>query len=253
MKLPLVVVALCAVFIANPANAAEKIQLKTEKDKLSYTKGVNLGNSFKRQSVDVDQKIFLQGVQDSVSGAEPLLTIKEMVAIEEKFQREGAAKKVEEQRKLAEKNKKEGEAFLAENAKKEGVKVLPSGLQYKVITEGKGKKPATTDKVLVNYKGTMVDGTVFDDSDKHPEHPMLMPVSHKELIAGWTEAILLMNEGSKWQIFIPSGLGFKERGLPPLIGPNSALIFDVELISIAKADEAGKTGKTEKTEEKKKN
>ncbi len=246
MKLPLVV-ALCAVFVASQANAAEKIQLTTEKDKLSYTKGVNMGNNFKRQSVEVDQKIFLRGVEDAMSGAETLLTTKEMVGIEENFQRERAAKKAEERKKLADKNKKEGEAFLAENAKKEGVKILPSGLQYKVITEGTGKKPTATDKVRVTYLITQVDGTVLDDSDKRTEHPPLMPVGgdKKYIPSCWTEALLLMKEGSKWKLFCPSKLSFGEQGFG-LIGPNLFTIYDVELHSIEKAEKAEKTEKGKK-------
>jgi len=243
------VVALCAVFVACQANAAEKIQLKTEKDKLSYTKGVNLGNSFKRQSVDVDEKIFLRGVEDAMSGAETLLTTKEMVEIEENFQRARAAKKEEERKKLAEKNKKAGEAFLAVNAKKEGVKTLPSGLQYKVIAEGKGKRPKAEDKVKVNFRMSQIDGTVIEDTDKRPEHPVVMPVGgdKRYVPLGWTEALQLMNEGSKWQIFCPSQLAFGEHGMGPL-GPNEVVIFDVELVSIEKAE---KSEKTEKKENKK--
>lgn len=253
MKLQFMVVALCAVFMASQANAAEKVQPKTDKDKLSYTKGWYLGNSFKKQGVEVDQKFFLQGIQDALSGSDTLMTVKEMVTFEENFQRERAAKREEEKKKLSEKNKKEGEAFLAENAKKKGVKVLPSGLQYKVITEGKGIKPAAADKVLVEYKGTLIDGTVFDDSSTHKERPVLMPVSHKDLIAGWTEAMQLMNEGSKWQIVIPASIGVKDQGLPPMIGPNAVLIFDVELISVVKADGTGKAEKADKTGNGKKN
>jgi FKBP-type peptidyl-prolyl cis-trans isomerase len=228
--------------MASQANAADKIQLKTEKDKLSYTKGVYLGNNLKRQALDVDQKILIRGLQDALSGGETLMTTKEMVEIEENFQRARAKKQEEENRIVAEKNKKEGAAFLAENAKKGGVKVLPSGLQYKVIAEGKGKKPKATDKVIVNYRGSLVDGTVFDNSDNHTEHPMTMPVSDKSLIPGWTEGLMLMSEGSKYQIVIPSNLGFKDVRMGT-IGPNSVLIFEVELISIAKAAEAGKAQK----------
>jgi len=228
--------------MASQANAAEKIQLKTEKDKLSYTKGVYMGNSLKRQSVDIDQKVLIRGIQDALSGAETLMTTKEMVAIEENFQRTRAKKQEEENRLIGEKNKKEGAAFLAENAKKAGIKVLPSGLQYKVIAEGTGKKPKATDKVLVNYRGSLVDGTVFDNSDSHPEHPMTMPVSDKSLIAGWTEGIMLMREGAKFQLFIPSNIGFQDKRMGT-IGPNSVLIFDVELVSIVKADASGKAQK----------
>lgn len=242
MKLPLFV-ALCAAFLASQASAAENIQLKTPKDKLSYATGFNMGKNTKKQLDEVDQKIVMKGIQDSLSGAQLLLTTKETVEAEEKFQREKAARQQEENRILAEKNKKEGEAFLAKNAKKEGVITHPSGLQYKVITTGKGKKPAATDTVTVNYRGSMIDGTMFDDSDKHPVHPMFMPVSGPSIIAGWSEALQLMNVGSKWRLFIPPSLGYKDNRVGP-VGPNSVLIFDVELLSIEKAQDA---------EEKKKN
>lgn len=245
MKLRLTVVALCIVFSASQANAAEKIQLKTEKDKLSYQKGVYWGNEFKKQSLDVDRKLFLRGFEDALSGAEPLLTTKEMVAIEEKFQREREVKRQQEKKKLAEKNKKEGEAFLAENAKKAGVKTLPSGLQYKILAVGTGKQPKATDEVIVNYRGSLIDGTVFDDSNNHREHPAVMPVSgnRNNIPPGWTEALQLMKEGSKWQIFIPSKLGFGETPFGQY-GQNLVMIFDIELISIKKS---------EKTESKKGN
>ncbi len=254
MKIHLLVIALCAIFAANHANAAEKIQLKTEKDKFSYQKGYYAGNAFMRQQVDVDQKIFLKGVEDSLSGVKTLMTTTEMVRTEQNFQKERAAKKAEEQQKLADKNKKEGEAFLAANAKKEGVKILPSGLQYKVITEGKGKRPTATDKVRVTYLMTQIDGKVLDDSDKRTEHPPLMPVSgdKRYIPLGWTEAIQLMNEGSKWQIVMPSNLGFGDQGIGPS-GPNAVLIFDVELVSIEKGEKTEKSEKTEKTEKAKKN
>jgi len=244
MRLPLVV-ALCAVFMASQANAAENIQLKTEQDKLSYTKGVNLGNSFKRQSIEVDRKIFLRGVEDSLSGAETLLTTKEMAGIEENFQKAQAAKKEEERKKLADKNKKEGEAFLAENAKKEGVKTLPSGVQYKVLNEGKGKRPRAEDKVKVNFRMSKVDGTVIEDTDKRPVHPAVMPVGGEKryIPLGWTEVLQLMNEGSHYQIVCPPNLGFGEQGMWPIIGPNEVVIFDVELVSIEKAEKAEKTPK----------
>jgi len=247
MKLQLAVVALCAMFMASQANAADKLQLKTDKDKLSYQKGVYLGNEFKKRSVEVDQKIFLRGVADAMSGAETLLTVQKMVTIEENFQRERAAKKENERKKLADKNKKEEDTFLAENAKKEGVKILPSGLQYIVIAEGKGKKPTPTDKVRVTYLITQVDGTVLDDSDKRTEHPPLMPVGgdKKFIPACWTEALQLMNEGSKWKMFCPSKLSFGEQGFG-VLGPNLLTIYDVELHSVEKAEKAEVTEKGKK-------
>ncbi len=222
--------------MASQASAEEKIQIMTKNDKISYTKGYKIGSNVKQQLNDVDQKILIQGIQDALSGAQPRLTQKEMITAEETFQKERAAKQQEQNRIIAEKNLKEGKAFLAENAKKEGVTTLPSGLQYKVITAGKGKRPRTEDEVVVNYRGTLIDGTVFDDSNNHQVHPTIMPMSgNKELIAGWTEALLLMNEGAKWRIFIPASLGYGDQRLWS-VGPNSVLIFDVELLKIRTAE-----------------
>jgi len=145
------------------------------------------------------------------------------------FQQEMAAKQAEKTKQLAEINKKEGEAFLAENKKKEGVKTLPSGLQYKILTEGSGKTPKETDTVTTHYRGTLIDGTEFDSSFKRGQ-PASFTVNG--VIKGWTEALQLMKEGSKWQLFIPSDLAYGDRGAGGQIGPHATLIFEVELISI---------------------
>jgi FKBP-type peptidyl-prolyl cis-trans isomerase len=150
-------------------------------------------------------------------------------------QQEKMAKQKEKMKEAGEKNKNEGEKFLAENKKKKGVKALPSGLQYKVITEGTGKAPAATETVTVQYKGTLIDGTEFDSSYKSG-HPATFAVNG--VIKGWTEALQLMKEGSKWQLFIPSELAYADRGTPGgPIGPNAALIFEVELVSVGKLEE----------------
>jgi FKBP-type peptidyl-prolyl cis-trans isomerase FklB len=138
-------------------------------------------------------------------------------------------KQAERTKQLAEKNKKEGEAFLAANKTKEGIKTLPSGLQYKVIKEGTGKTPTAEDTVVTNYRGTLTDGTEFDSSYKRGQ-PATFPV--KGVIPGWTEALQLMKEGSKWELFIPSNLAYGEQGAGGVIGPNAALIFEIELISV---------------------
>jgi FKBP-type peptidyl-prolyl cis-trans isomerase FklB len=219
---------------------AKKTGLKTAKDKLSYAIGLNAGMNMKRsletQSIDVDPKIVAKGISDAFLGAKPLLAEQEMKEILTAFQKdleakrqEMMAKQQEKMKELGEKNKKEGEAFLAENKKKEGVKTTASGLQYKVITEGTGKAPAATDTVTVNYKGTLIDGTEFDSSYKRGQ-PATFPVSG--VIKGWTEALQLMKEGSKWQLFIPAELAYGERGAGAQIGPNAVLIFEVELLSI---------------------
>ncbi|HBR17399.1 MAG: hypothetical protein A3G39_03665 [Deltaproteobacteria bacterium RIFCSPLOWO2_12_FULL_43_16] len=210
-------------------SAAEKTTLKSEKDKVSYSIGLSIGNNFKNQSVDVDVDVLAKGVKDAISGNKPLMTEKEVQETMMAFQNEMKTKQAEHAKVLGGKNKKEGEAFLAENKKKEGVKTTASGLQYKVIKNGNGKKPKATDTVTVHYKGTLIDGTEFDSSYKRGE-PTSFPVN--QVIAGWTEALQLMNVGSKWQLFIPANLGYGDRGAGPQIGPNAALIFEVELISL---------------------
>ena len=145
------------------------------------------------------------------------------------LQQELMVKQQARMKEVGEKNKKEGEAFLAANKAKEGVKALPSGLQYKVITEGKGKSPKATDMVTVNYRGMLLDGTEFDSSYKRGE-PLTRGAN--TWIKAWNEALLLMKEGSKWQLFVPSDLAYGERGGGALIGPNAVLTFEVELLSI---------------------
>jgi FKBP-type peptidyl-prolyl cis-trans isomerase FklB len=222
---------LCAVLVATPVVAAEKEELKTQKDKVSYVIGLDMGNSLKKNMVDVDIEILVKGIKDAFSGAKPLMTEQEMKETIMALQKDLQAKQQEQVKVLAEKNKKEGEAFLAENKKKQGVITMPSGLQYKILTDGKGKFPKATDTVTVNYKGTLIDGTEFDSSYKRGQ-PATFTVNG--VIPGWTEALQLMREGSKWQLFVPSNLAYGERGAGGSIGPNAVLIFDVELISIKK-------------------
>ena len=215
-------------FVVTQAFAASDTVLKTDKDKTSYSMGMNVGTGFKQQSIDVNADIFMKGFKDAQSGAKPLLTEEEMRSIILALQKEVVAKQTEKMQAAGAKNKKDGEAFLAENKKKEGVKTLPSGLQYKIIKEGTGKMPKATDTVTTNYRGTLVDGTEFDSSYKRGQ-PASFPVNG--VIPGWTEALQLMKTGSKWQLFVPANLAYGERGAGP-IGPNAVLVFDVELISI---------------------
>lgn len=209
--------------------SAESQELKTDKEKLSYSMGVATGMQIKRQAVDVDADMFAKGLKDAVAGGKLQMTEQQVQDTLKAFQQEMAAKQAEKTKQLAEKNKKEGEAFLAENKNKEGVKTLPSGLQYKVISTGTGKKPKDSDTISAHYRGTLIDGTEFDSSAKRGQ-PATFAV--KGVIKGWTEALQLMTEGSKWQLFVPADLAYGERGAGAQIGPNSTLIFEVELLSI---------------------
>jgi len=203
--------------------------LVTPKDKFSYALGMNLGTSLHRQSVPVDPNILLRGLKDSLAGGKTLLTEDQAKAALTEVQNEMRKKQQEQMQAAGEVNKKEGEAFLAANKSKDGIVTLPSGLQYKVLTQGTGPKPTSADTVVCNYRGTLINGTEFDSSYKRGQ-PATFPVGG--VIKGWTEALPLMPVGSKWQLFIPAELAYGERAPGPEIGPNSTLIFEVELLSI---------------------
>jgi FKBP-type peptidyl-prolyl cis-trans isomerase len=189
------------------------------KSKASYAIGLNIGKSMRMQSVDVDPNILVQGLKDGLGGAKALMTDDEVRAAMMDLQADVRAKR-----------KQQNDAFLATNKTKEGVQTLPSGLQYKVITQGTGPKPAASDTVSCNYRGTLVDGTEFDSSSKHGG-PVSFPVSG--VIKGWTEALQLMPTGSKWQLFIPADLAYGDQPPPGAnIPPGATLIFDIELVSI---------------------
>lgn len=220
--------------------AATPLALTTQKDKASYAIGMNIGRSvaakFKSDSLDVNNAIFLRGMKDALAGGKMLLTDDEAKAVLDVLQAE-MSKTQEEKRKTQEAqmaqagdvNKAKGDAFLAANKAKDGIVTLPSGLQYKIVTPGTGPKPGLTDSVVCNYRGTLIDGTEFDASAKHGG-PATFPVN--QVIKGWTEALQLMPVGSKWQLYIPSDLAYGSRGAGGDIGPNSTLIFDIELLSI---------------------
>jgi len=216
-------------------SAAAAPALTTRKDKFSYALGMNigknLGNQLKQGSVEVDWSLVGQGLKDSTAeGGKTRLTEDEAKAVLTEVQTEVGKQMQEKMKEAAAKNKAEGEAFLAANKSKEGVVTLPSGLQYKILTAGIGPKPTASDQVVCNYRGTLIDGTEFDSSYKRGK-PATFGVG--QVIKGWTEALQLMPVGSKWQLFIPSSLAYGERGGPGgAIGPNEALIFEVELLSI---------------------
>jgi FKBP-type peptidyl-prolyl cis-trans isomerase FklB len=234
MRLGLAVV-LSIALLGCEAGKQDKLELKTEKDKLSYSIGysfgMNINQTLQVQSIEADPNIIAQGVRFALIGGDTLMTEAEMNASIVAFQtrrRTNAKQQAEESKKTGEESKKTGEAFLVENKNKEGVVTLPSGLQYKILKAGTGKTPMATSKVTVHYRGTFIDGSEFDSSYKRGQ-PASFPVN--DVISGWTEALQLMKVGAKWQLFIPSGLAYGERGRPG-IPPNSVLIFEVELLEI---------------------
>ena len=224
------IAALAVLCFASLVSAEENLILKDQKDKMSYSYGVDTAAKLKSMPLNVNLDLFIMGIKDGLSGSKLLMTEKEIRETLMGLQREMTATAEGQKKALAEKNKKEGEAFLAENKKKEGVVTLPSGLQYKVLKEGTGKTPKDTDWVRVNFRGTLIDGTVFEDTHKNFGQPVAFAV--KGMFPGWAEALKLMKEGAKWQLFIPSDLAFGERGSGTLIGPNATLIIEVELISV---------------------
>ncbi len=201
--------------------------LTTRTDKFSYALGMNIGMNMKKQSVPVEPEILARGLKDSLAGSKTLLTEDEARAVLTEVQNEFRKQAQEKAQQMAETNKKEGEAFLTANKAKPDVVTLPSGLQYKILQAGSGPKPAATDTVTVNYRGTLINGTEFDSSYKRGQ-PTTFPVGG--VIKGWTEALQLMPVGSKWQLFIPADLAYGERGAGADIGPNATLTFEVELL-----------------------
>lgn len=236
MRNKLLLCAAVAIALAGCQPKVEKKELKLETDeqKVSYGIGLMEGKRFK-QDFNVDIEAFTAGMKAASSEEKPLMTEEEIKTTIQDFGQKLMAKREEEQKVLAEKNKTASEAFLAENAKKEGVKTTASGLQYKLITEGKGPKPKADDTVEVNYKGTLIDGTEFDSSYKRGQS-VTFPVNG--VIPGWTEALQLMPVGSKFELFIPSDLAYGPGGTGGVIGPNQALKFEVELLDIKKPEAA---------------
>jgi FKBP-type peptidyl-prolyl cis-trans isomerase FklB len=203
---------------------------KTDKDKFSYALGMNFGENFRKQGLEIDPAIFSKAFADAFSTGKTTMTEDDMKAVLTVAAQEIRKKQAAIQAEKGQQAQAEGEKFLADNKTKEGVVTLPSGLQYKVLTQGTGEKPGLEDTVVCNYKGTLINGTEFDASEKHGG-PATFPV--KGVIAGWTEALQLMPAGSKWQLFVPANLAYGQQG-PPDIGPNATLIFEVELVSVKK-------------------
>jgi len=236
MKMTLIlIVALGVAFLTPQVSAQETEVFKTHKDKISYVAGVEMATTLKMQGMEFNMDLFIKGLQDAFSGGKLLLSDDEIRKASSMFHAELRQKQNETREKLAkatrveaEDNKKKGEVFLAENKTKEGVVTLPSGLQYKILKAGDGRKPTDADTVEVNYRGTLIDGTQFDSSQAG--QPSTLKVA--AVISGWREALKLMPIGSKWQIFIPSQLAYGARRASPVIGPNATLIFELELVGI---------------------
>lgn len=224
-----------------PEETSAPLQLDTLEKKVSYLVGYDASRNHGRIEFNMDSESTAAGIEDQLAGKESRISEEELQAVMQEFQayvmekqKEIQAKEAEANKLVADANAKEGEAFLAENGAKEGVTTTDSGLQYKVITEGTGDKPGAADRVTVHYRGTLIDGTEFDSSFGRGE-PATFGVN--QVIKGWTEALQLMPEGSKWELYIPADLAYGPGGAPPEIGPNSTLLFEVELLSIEKAEE----------------
>lgn len=242
MKLALIAVLLAGLLSAQAQAPDKKVEakpeLKPDKENISYAIGMNIGSNLKRQGIDADPDVLAKGIKDVVAGGTTRFSEQEAQQILNAMQTELRAKQETERKVSGEKNKKEGEAFLAENAKKPGVKThqvkLPNGstadLQYKVITEGKGEIPKPTDTVITHYRGRLINGTEFDSSYKRNQ-PFDVSLTGG-VINGWLEALRIMPVGSKWEVYIPSSLAYGEQQKGPDIGPNSTLIFELELIGI---------------------
>ena len=213
-----------------PATSSGPDALPSLTDKISYAIGMNIGKGVHRDGVEINPEILLRGLKDGMAGGKMLLTDEQAQSAIQELQGQVMQKREAARKQAEETNKKEGDAFLAANKTKPGVVTLPSGLQYKILKEGTGPKPAATDSVVCNYRGTLINGTEFDSSYKSGK-PITFPVNG--VIKGWTEALQLMPVGSKWELYVPPDLAYGSRGAGEAIGPDETLIFEVELVSIA--------------------
>lgn len=230
MKMKLVAVAI-SMAMSTAIAATDGTVLNSDIDKLSYSIGSDLGKNFKRQGIDITPSIMAKGIQDGMSGGPLLLTEDQMKDVLSKFQKDLMAKRTADFNKKAEENKAKGDAFLAQNKGKTGVVALADGLQYKIIKAGTGPKPTKDDTVTVEYTGRLINGEVFDSTDKSGK-PATFKLS--QVIPGWTEALQLMPEGSTWEVYVPASLAYGSRSVGGPIGPNETLIFNIHLISVKK-------------------
>jgi FKBP-type peptidyl-prolyl cis-trans isomerase len=228
MKLK-IILPLALAALAVQVQAEDKTILKDQKDRAGYSVGANIGSGLKHDGVDVSIDALVAGLRDGFTDSATQLSPAQQQEAIAALQKEMTEKITAERKTAGEKAKKEGEEFLAANKAKTGVQTLPSGLQYKVLTEGKGAQPKPTDQVTVNYRGTLIDGTEFDSSYKRGE-AVTLPLN--QVIPAWTEALPLMKTGAKWQLFVPAALAYGEHGAGRDIPPNAVLIFEVELVGV---------------------
>ncbi len=213
--------------------ASQDISLNNQQDKVSYAIGMSIGENFKNQNIQVNPQAVAKGIADAASDAKPLMTKKEIESTMMQFQKDLIAKHEQTVKALGEKNLKDGQAYLQQNKAKKGVVVLPSGLQYQIITAGKGTSPSKNDSVTVDYEGQLIDGKVFDSSYKRGK-PVTFKVS--QVIPGWTEVLQKMKPGATWQVTIPANLAYGEHGIGDMIGPNQTLLFKIHLIKVNPAN-----------------
>jgi FKBP-type peptidyl-prolyl cis-trans isomerase FklB len=224
-----ILVLLCGtIFASSQAWSAEVSEIKTEKDKLSYSIGASIGKNLKKEDTNIDLNLLIKGIKNGLAGERLAIPDKQIRLILGTYQSELRKKMMATKQQATVDNKNKGDAFLADNKSKNGVKVLDSGVQYTVLKAGNGKKPSEADSVVVDYRGTLINGDEFDSTEAG--NPATLKVS--SLIAGWKQALTQMPVGSKWKLFIPPQLGYGERGVGSDIGPNEVLVFEVELLSI---------------------
>jgi len=214
--------------VTAPKTQTEEPTIRDRKDKISYAFGMDLARDLKRQKNDLNVDLVMRALDDALADKPLLMTDDEVTATLKQLEAEQKQDYEHARTMIAEKNRRAGESFFSENAKKEGVVTLPSGLQYKILKKGDGKTPTLDDKVVCQYKGTLLEGTEFDSTEKRG-HAVTLPV--KGIMAGWTQALQMMPVGSKWQLFIPPQLAYGEK-IVNGIGPNAMLIFEVEVVSV---------------------
>ena len=234
MKQVILMAAVFAAATASVPSSAQDVELDTPEKRLSYTIGMDIGRSLAGQQMEMDIDVVIAALRASYAGEPTLMSDQEVAEERQRFIEERQAQIDNQRNEEASVNLEEGQAFLAANAAKDGVKVTESGLQYRVIEEGEGAQPTAADRVTVHYRGRLINGVEFDSSYGRGE-PTTFGLS--QVIPGWTEGLQLMREGGKYEFFIPSELAYGERGAPGAIGPNSALIFEVELVEVAGAAE----------------